>query len=167
MIRAYKGVSPKIDESVFVAEGSHIIGDVEIGKNSSVWFNCVIRGDVNYIRIGEFTNIQDGSILHVNHIDYFLKVGSYVTAGHNCILHGCVIEDNVLVGMGAILLDNCKIGANSLIAAGTVVKENFVVPSGVLVAGVPGKIIRDLTPKEIEDIKMSALNYSEYTKDYK
>lgn len=167
MIRAYKGVSPKIDESVFIAEGSHIIGDVEIGKNSSVWFNCVVRGDVNYIRIGEFTNIQDGSILHVNHIDYFLKVGSYVTAGHNCILHGCVIEDNVLIGMGAILLDNCKIGENSLIAAGTVVKENFVVPSGVLVAGVPGKIIRDLTPKEIEDIKMSALNYSEYAKDYK
>lgn len=167
MIHKYKGVSPKIDESVFVAEGSHIIGDVEIGKNSSVWFNCVVRGDVNYIRIGEFTNIQDGSILHVNHVDYFLKVGSYVTAGHNSILHGCVIEDNVLVGMGAILLDNCKIGANSLIAAGTVVKENFVVPSGVLVAGVPGKIIRDLTPKEIEDIKMSALNYSEYAKDYK
>jgi carbonic anhydrase/acetyltransferase-like protein (isoleucine patch superfamily) len=167
MIHKYKGISPKIDESVFIAEGSHIIGDVEIGKNSSVWFNCVVRGDVNYIRIGEYTNIQDGSILHVNHIDYFLKVGSYVTAGHNCILHGCVIEDNVLIGMGAILLDNCKIGANSLIAAGTVVKENFVVPSGVLVAGVPGKIIRNLTEKEIEDIKLSALNYSEYAKDYK
>jgi len=167
MIKAYKGIIPKIDESVFIAEGSHIIGDVEIEKNSSVWFNCVVRGDVNYIRIGEYTNIQDGSILHVNHIDYFLKVGSYVTAGHNCILHGCVIEDNVLIGMGAILLDNCKIGANSLIAAGTVVKENFVVPSGVLVAGVPGKIIRNLTEKEIEDIKLSALNYSEYAKDYK
>lgn len=166
MIHSYKGKSPQIDKSVKVMHGVQIIGDVVIGKNSSVWFNCVVRGDVNYIRIGEYTNIQDGSILHVNHIDYFLQVGSYVTAGHNCILHGCVIGDNVLIGMGAILLDNCKIGSNSLIAAGTVVKENFVVPEGVLVAGVPGKIIRTLTEKEIEDIKQSALNYVEYAKEY-
>lgn len=166
MIHSYKGKSPQIDKSVKVMHGVQIIGDVVIGKNSSVWFNCVVRGDVNYIRIGEYTNIQDGSILHVNHIDYFLQVGSYVTAGHNCILHGCVIGDNVLIGMGAILLDNCKIGSNSLIAAGTVVKENFVVPEGVLVAGVPGKIIRTLKEKEIEDIKQSALNYVEYAKEY-
>ncbi|MBX7045277.1 MAG: gamma carbonic anhydrase family protein [Ignavibacteria bacterium] len=166
MIHSYKGVLPTIDESVLVCAGSHIIGDVVIGKNSSVWYNCVVRGDVNYIRIGEFTNIQDGSILHVNHIDYFLHIGSYVTAGHNCILHGCVIEDNVLIGMGAILLDNCRVNSNSLIAAGTVIKENFKVPSGVLVAGVPGKIVRDLTLKEIEDIKKSAENYSEYAKEY-
>lgn len=166
MIHSYKGISPKIDKTVKLMNGAQIIGDVVIGKNSSIWFNCVVRGDVNYIRIGEFTNIQDGSILHVNHIDFFLQVGSYVTAGHNCILHGCVIEDNVLVGMGAILLDNCKVGSNSLIAAGTVVKENFVVPSGVLVAGVPGKIIRDLTEKEVADIRASALNYAEYAKEY-
>jgi len=167
MIHSYKGVSPKIDKSVFLAHGTQIIGDVEIGKDSSIWFNCVVRGDVNYIRIGESTNIQDGSILHVNHIDYFLQIGSYVTAGHNSILHGCVIGDNVLIGMGAILLDNCKIGSNSLIAAGTVVKENFEVPSGVLVAGVPGKLVRNLTEREIEDIKQSAINYVEYAKDYK
>jgi carbonic anhydrase/acetyltransferase-like protein (isoleucine patch superfamily) len=166
MIQSYKGKSPEIHKSVKLMHGSQIIGDVVIGKNSSVWFNCVVRGDVNYIRIGENTNIQDGSILHVNHIDYFLQVGSYVTAGHNCILHGCVIGDNVLIGMGAILLDNCKVGNNSLIAAGAVVKENFVVPEGVLVAGVPGKIIRDLTAKEIEDIKQSAINYVEYAKEY-
>ncbi|MBN8568618.1 MAG: gamma carbonic anhydrase family protein [Ignavibacteria bacterium] len=166
MIHSYKGVSPKIDKSVKIMHGAQIIGDVVIGKKSSIWFNCVVRGDVNYIRIGENTNIQDGSILHVNHIDYFLQVGSYVTAGHNCILHGCVIGDNVLIGMGAILLDNCKIGNNSLIAAGCVVKENFVVPEGVLVAGIPGKIIRDLSPKEIEDIKQSAINYVEYAKEY-
>lgn len=166
MIHSYKGISPKIDKSVKLMHGTQIIGDVVIGKNSSVWFNCVVRGDVNYIRIGEYTNIQDGSILHVNHIDYFLQVGSYVTAGHNCILHGCIIGDNVLIGMGAILLDNCKVGNNSLIAAGAVVKENFIVPEGVLVAGVPGKIIRDLTHKEIEDIKQSAINYVEYAKEY-
>ena len=166
MIHSFKGVSPKIDKSVKLMHGTQIIGDVVIGKNSSIWFNCVVRGDVNYIRIGEYTNIQDGSILHVNHIDYFLQVGSYVTAGHNCILHGCVIGDNVLIGMGAILLDNCKIGNNSLIAAGCVIKENFVVPEGVMVAGVPGKIIRDLTAKEIEDIKQSAINYVEYAKEY-
>jgi len=166
MIHSYKGISPKIDKSVKLMHGTQIIGDVVIGKNSSIWFNCVVRGDVNYIRIGENTNIQDGSILHVNHIDYFLQVGSYVTAGHNCILHGCVIGDNVLIAMGAILLDNCKVGNNCLIAAGAVVKENFVVPEGVLVAGVPGKIIRDLTAKEIEDIKQSAINYVEYAKEY-
>ncbi len=166
MIQSYKGKSPEIHKSVLIAHGAQIIGDVVIGKNSSIWFNCVVRGDVNYIRIGEYTNIQDGSILHVNHIDYFLQVGSYVTAGHNCILHGCIIDDNVLIGMGAILLDNCKVGSNSLIAAGTVVKENFVVPQGVLVAGVPGKIIRDLTEKEIADIRTSALNYAEYAKEY-
>ena len=166
MIHSFKGVSPKIDKSVKLMHGTQIIGDVVIGKNSSIWFNCVVRGDVNYIRIGEYTNIQDGSILHVNHIDYFLQVGSYVTAGHNCILHGCVIGDNVLIGMGAILLDNCKIGNNSLIAAGCVIKENFVVPEGVMVAGVPGKIIRDLTAKEIKDIKQSAINYVEYAKAY-
>lgn len=166
MIHSYKGKSPDMHRSVKVMHGAQIIGDVVVGKNSSIWFNCVVRGDVNYIRIGEYTNIQDGSILHVNHIDYFLQVGSYVTAGHNCILHGCVIGDNVLIGMGAILLDNCKVGNNSLIAAGCVVKENFVVPEGVLVAGVPGKIIRDLSPQEIEDIKQSAVNYVEYAKEY-
>jgi carbonic anhydrase/acetyltransferase-like protein (isoleucine patch superfamily) len=166
MIHSYKGKSPDIDKSVKLMHGVQIIGDVVIGKNSSIWFNSVVRGDVNYIRIGEYTNIQDGSILHVNHIDYFLQIGSYVTAGHNCILHGCIIGDNVLIGMGAILLDNCKVGNNSLIAAGTVVKENFVVPEGVLVAGVPGKIIRDLTAKEIDDIKQSAINYVEYAKEY-
>jgi len=167
MIHSYKGKSPKIDKSVFLAHGTQVIGDVEIGKDSSIWFNTVVRGDVNYVRIGESTNIQDGSVLHVNHIDYFLQVGSYVTAGHNCILHGCIIGDNVLIGMGAILLDNCKVESNSLIAAGTVVKENFQVPSGVLVAGVPGKIIRELTVKEIEDIKQSAINYVEYAKEYR
>lgn len=166
MIQSYKGKSPKIHKTATICHSTQIIGDVVIGKHSSIWFNCVIRGDVNYIRIGDYTNIQDGSILHVNHIEYFLQVGSYVTAGHNCILHGCVIGDNVLIGMGAILLDNCKVGSNSLIAAGAVVKENFIVPEGVLVAGVPGKIIRDLTAKEIEDIKQSAINYVEYAKEY-
>ena len=164
MIHSYKGISPKIDKSVKLMHGVQIIGDVVIGKNSSVWFNCVVRGDVNYIRIGEYTNIQDGSILHVNHIDYFLQVGSYVTAGHNCILHGCVIGDNVLIGMGAIVMDNCEIGSNSIIAAGAVLTEGTIVPGGCIYAGVPAKKIKDISEELINgEINRIANNYLMYS----
>jgi gamma-carbonic anhydrase len=167
MILTYNGIKPKIDESVFICEGSQIIGDVEIGKNSSVWFNTVIRGDVNYIRIGERTNVQDLSMLHVTYKKYPLIIGNDVTIGHSVTLHGCTIKDLVLIGMGAILLDNCVVNSNSFIAAGTLVKEKFIVPEGVLVAGVPGKIIRDLTLKEIEKIGRSSRNYLMYVETYR
>jgi gamma-carbonic anhydrase len=167
MILPYKGINPKIDESVFICEGAQIIGDVEIGKDSSVWFNTVIRGDVNYIRIGERTNVQDGSVLHVTYKKYPLIVGNDVTIGHGALVHGCTLKDFVLIGMGAILLDNCVINSNSFIAAGTLVREQFTVPEGVLVAGVPGKIIRDLTEEEIAKIKRSASNYLMYVGTYR
>ena len=167
MIKPYLGIYPKIDESVFICEGTHIIGDVVLAKDVNVWFNCVIRGDVNYIRIGERTNVQDGSILHVTYKKYPLVIGKDVSIGHKALLHGCTIKDSVLIGMGAILLDNCIINSNSFIAAGTLVKENFEVPEGVLVAGVPGKIIRDLTEEEIETIKQRARNYLMYVNNYK
>lgn len=167
MILPYNGIFPKIDESVFICEGSHVIGDVEIGKDSSVWFNVVIRGDVNYIRIGERTNIQDNSVLHVTYKKYPLIIGNDVTIGHGVLLHACTLKDLVLIGMGAILLDNCVINSNSFIAAGTLVKEQFVVPEGVLVAGVPGKIIRDLTEEEIAKIKRSSSNYVMYVNTYR
>lgn len=167
MIIPYKGITPQIHESVFVCEGARIIGDVIIGKYSSVWFNAVVRGDVNYIRIGERTNIQDGSVLHNTYQKYPLIIGNDVTIGHGAVVHGCKLNDYVLIGMGAILLDDCEINSNSFIAAGTLVKEHFVVPEGVLVAGSPGKIVRDLTEKEIQKIKQSSENYQMYVRNYK
>jgi len=163
----YNGVTPQIDESVFICEGARIIGDVVIGKNSSVWFNAVVRGDVNYIRIGNNTNIQDGAILHNTFKKYPLIIGSNVTIGHGAIVHGCTISDLVLIGMGAVILDNAKVNSNSFIAAGTLVREHFIIPEGVLVAGVPGKIIRDLTEEEIKKIKHSADNYLYYVSVYR
>ena len=167
MILPYKGIYPKIDESVFICEGARIIGDVVLEKDVSVWFNAVVRGDVNFIRVGERTNIQDGSILHVTYKKYPLIIGKDVTIGHGVILHGCTVKDYVLIGMGAIMLDNCTINSNSFIAAGTLIKQNFVVPEGTLIAGVPGKIIRDLKQVEIEKIRLSAKNYLMYVENYK
>jgi len=167
MLISYKGVSPTLHETVFVCEGAKIIGDVVIGKDSSVWFNAVVRGDVNYIRIGERTNVQDGCVLHNTYQKYPLIIGNDVTIGHAAVIHGCTIKDYVLIGMGAILLDNCLINPNSFIAAGTLVRENFEVPSGVLVAGSPGKIIRDLTENEISKIRKSSENYLMYVQNYK
>ncbi|MBI5215952.1 MAG: gamma carbonic anhydrase family protein [Ignavibacteriae bacterium] len=167
MIHSFKGITPKIHPSVFLVESAEIIGDVEIGKESSVWFNAVIRGDVNYIRIGENTNIQDGCILHVRHETYPLILGSHITVGHGAILHACTIQDTCLIGMGAIVMDNALVESYSLIAAGTVVMENMKVPSGVLVAGVPGKIVRRLRDDERKMIEDSASNYKEYVKQYR
>lgn len=166
-IISYNGITPQIDESVFVCEGARIIGDVVIGKNSSVWFNAVVRGDVNYIRIGDNTNIQDGAILHNTFKKYPLIIGSNVTIGHGALVHGCIVSDLVLIGMGAVILDDARINSNSFIAAGTLVREHFVVPEGVLVAGVPGKIVRDLTEEEIKKIKQSAENYLYYVSMYR
>jgi len=167
MILPYLGTYPKIDESVFICEGVQIIGDVVLAKDVNVWFNSVIRGDVNYIRIGERTNIQDGCLLHVTYKKYPLNIGKDVSIGHGAILHGCTVKDYVLIGMGAKLLDNCTVNSNSLIAAGALVKENFVVPEGVLVAGLPGKIIRDLTEEEIQMVKERSRSYLTYVNNYK
>ncbi|MEW6194751.1 MAG: gamma carbonic anhydrase family protein [Bacteroidota bacterium] len=160
----YKDKFPKLHNSVFLASGSKLIGDVEIGKNSSVWYNTVIRGDVHFIRIGEMTNIQDCSMLHVTNGKFPLVIGNKITIGHCVTLHGCILKDKCLIGMGSVILDGAVIEENSMVAAGTVVKPGFVVPSGKLVGGVPGKIIRDLTKEEIDDIEDSAKRYMEYTR---
>ena len=164
MILSYKGIHPKIHESVFICEGAQIIGDVILEKDVSVWFNAVIRGDVNYIRVGERTNVQDGCILHVTAP---LVIGKGVTIGHGAKVHGCMVKDNILIGIGAILLDNCVVNSNSVVAAGTIVKENFVVPEGVMVAGVPGKIVRDIKEEEIELIKYAAEHHVKYVAMYR
>lgn len=160
----YKDSFPKIESSVFLASGVKIIGNVEIGKSSSVWYNSVIRGDVHYIKIGARTNIQDCSMLHVTNGKFPLNIGSEVTIGHSVTLHGCILHDLCLIGMGAIILDGAIVEKYSIVAAGSVVKQNFVVPSGKLVAGVPAKIIRDLTETEINDFEKSAERYVNYTK---
>lgn len=167
MIIPYRGISPKIHDSVFIADGAHIIGDVEIGRESSVWFNTVIRGDVNYIRIGERTNVQDGCVLHVTHEKYPLRIGSNVTIGHGAIVHAATIHDYCLIGMGAKILDNAKVGPFALVAAGSLVREDFVVPEGTLVAGIPACVKRPLTREERQQIEQSAQNYVEYVKTYR
>jgi len=160
----YLDLYPSIAESVFLAPGVKIIGDVEIGKDSSVWYNSVIRGDVHYIKIGELTNIQDCCMLHVTNDKYPLNIGSKVTIGHSVSLHGCTVNDLCLIGIGAIILDGAVVEENSIVAAGALVKQNFVVPSGKLVAGVPARIIRDLAKEEIDEFDRNALRYKEYTK---
>ena len=159
----YLGKFPKLAEDVFLAPGAKVIGDVEIGPNSSVWYNTVIRGDVHYIRIGSMTNVQDCSMLHVTNGRFPLNIGNKVTIGHSVTLHGCTIHDLCLIGMGAIILDGTVVEKGSMVAAGAVVKPNFVVPSGALVAGVPAKVVRLLNERELLDIEKSAERYKKYT----
>ena len=161
-IMPFEGIAPRIDPSVFIAPGARIIGDVEIGEKSSVWFNVVIRGDVNVIRIGRRTNIQDLTMCHVTHRKYSLVIGDDVTVGHSAVLHGATIGDRVLIGMGAKVLDRSTIGSESLVAAGAVVREGFQVPEGTLVAGVPAKVVRELTDEERRMVAQGALNYESY-----
>jgi len=167
MIMPFEGKIPKLHESVFVVESACIIGDVEIGEDSSVWFNTVIRGDVNYIRIGARTNVQDLSMLHVEKDIYPLIIGNDVTIGHSVTLHGCKISDRCLIGMGAIILNNAEIGEESIIGAGTLITENTKIPPRSLVIGFPGRVKRQVTDDELKWIKRAANNYVEYVKRYR
>jgi carbonic anhydrase/acetyltransferase-like protein (isoleucine patch superfamily) len=165
-IVVHHGVTPRVHPSVFVADGAQIIGDVELGMDSSVWFNAVLRGDINAIRVGERSNVQDGAVLHVTH-EYPVYVGADATVGHQAIIHGCTVEDGSLIGMGAIILDNARIGPYSLVAAGAVVREGFVVPEGMLAAGVPARIVRKLTDQEKEALFESAQRYMTYAAGFR
>ena len=158
---------PKIDPSVFIAEGVQIIGDVEIGRDSSIWYNAVVRGDVNYIRIGGRTNVQDGAVLHVTYKKFPLIIGSNVTVGHSAVLHAAVIDDFCLIGMNATVLDDARLGKYCLIAAGAVVLGGTVIPEGMLAAGVPAKVIRPLTMEERKALEQSAQNYIDYVAEYR
>jgi carbonic anhydrase/acetyltransferase-like protein (isoleucine patch superfamily) len=166
-IYPYQGKLPKIDPSVFIAEGVQIIGDVEIGQDSSIWYNAVIRGDVNFIRIGQRTNVQDGAVLHVTHEKFPLIIGSNVTVGHAAVLHAAVIEDFCLIGMNATVLDDARLGKYCLIAAGAVVLGGTVIPEGMMAAGVPAKVIRPLTMEERKALEQSAQNYIDYVAEYR
>ncbi len=164
-IISYKGRSPAIHQAAFVADGVQLIGDVRLAKDSSIWFNSVLRGDINLVEVGERTNIQDSSVLHVTN-EMPVRIGKDVTVGHRAIIHGCTIGDCCLIGMGSVVLDGAIVGSEALVAAGAVVLQGFTVPEGMLVAGVPAKIIRSLTGEERKRIKESALHYVEYAKGY-
>ena len=166
MIHQFRGTKPTLNGNVFIVESAEIIGDVVIGENSSVWYNAVIRGDVNSIRIGMNTNVQDGCLLHVRH-EYPLEVGSNVTVGHGAILHACKVEDHCLIGMGAIVLDNALIKKYTLVAAGAVVKNGSEFEEGVLLAGVPAKVVRSINNEERHMIDESAQHYVEYAQMYR
>lgn len=155
-----------IDKSVFLANGSKVIGKVKISKNSSVWFNAVIRGDSNTIEIGENSNIQDNAVVHTSK-EYGVIIKDNVTIGHGAIIHGCNIGNNVLIGMGAIVLDNVKIEDNCIIGAGTLITQNKIIPTGSLVYGNPMKIVRNLTEEERKSIVENALKYVHKAKSYK
>ncbi|MCG3121453.1 MAG: Protein YrdA [bacterium] len=166
MILAYNKISPQIAPGVFIAPNATIIGDVEIGVETSIWFNAVIRGDVNYIRIGPQTNIQDLCMCHVTLNKWPLIIGAGVTIGHSAVVHGCVIKDYCLIGMGACILDGAQVGPFAMVAAGAVVREGFIVPEYSLVAGVPAEVKRRLTDKEIENLTASAARYVAYKNTY-
>lgn len=167
MIRPYRGVYPKIAASCYIDPSAQLIGDVEIGERSSVWCNATIRGDVNYIRIGEESNIQDNSVIHVEHDIYPTILGNRVTVGHSVTLHGCTIEDDCLIGIGAIILNGATIGKGSVIAAGALVPERMQVPPGSMVMGVPARVKRELTPEERERFRENAQNYVRYRQIYR
>jgi carbonic anhydrase/acetyltransferase-like protein (isoleucine patch superfamily) len=167
MLRPYRGRVPLVHSTAFVDESAQVIGDVEVGAESSVWMHAVIRGDVNYIRIGHRTNVQDGAVVHVMHDTHPTTIGDDVTVGHRAIVHGCTVSHRVLVGMGAILLNGARIGEDSIVAAGTLVTEGAEVPPRSLVMGVPGKVRRLLSDEEVRFVLESAANYVRYRLDYR
>ena len=165
MIRPFRGRSPQVPASAYVDDSAQLIGDVRLGERSSVWFNCVLRGDINSITLGDDSNVQDCSVLHVQG-DVPLVIGARVTLGHNVTVHACTLEDDVLIGMGAVVLDRAVIGRGSIVAAGAVVRMETVVPPRSLVAGVPAKVVRSLTDFDLEFIDHHWRNYVEYTAEY-
>ena len=171
IIKSVNGISPVIPNDCYVAENATIVGDVTFGENCSVWFNAVLRGDVNKITIGNKVNIQDGAVIHCTYQKHPTLIGNNVSIGHNAIVHGCIIEDNVLIGMGAIVMDNCIVKSNSIIAAGAVVTQNTVVESGVIYAGVPAKKVKEIDQSnfagEIDRIATNYVMYSSWLKDEK
>jgi gamma-carbonic anhydrase len=166
MIRTFKGTSPTVDPSAYVDVSAQVIGDVQIGAESSVWMNVVIRGDVNRIRIGKRTNIQDLTMVHVMHQTHPTTIGDTVTIGHSAVIHGCTIEDRVLVGMQAMLLNGAHVEHDCIVAAGTLLTEGTRIPAGSLVMGRPGKVTRPLTEAELAEIRRLSEAYVNYRLDY-
>jgi carbonic anhydrase/acetyltransferase-like protein (isoleucine patch superfamily) len=167
IIKSINGISPQIPEDCYISENATIVGDVSMGNQCSIWFNAVIRGDVHFIKIGNKVNVQDGAIIHATYKVSPTNIGNNVSIGHNAIVHGCTIQDNVLIGMGSIVMDDCIIESNSIIAAGAVVTKNTVVKSGSIYAGVPAKKVKDISQELIlGEINRIADNYIKYASWY-
>ena len=170
IIKTVNGKSPEIQEDCYVAENATIVGDVKMGNQCSVWFNAVIRGDVHFIRMGNKVNVQDGAVIHATYQKSPTTIGNNVSIGHNAIVHGCTIHDNVLIGMGSIVMDDCNIESNSIIAAGAVVTQNTHVEAGSIYAGVPAKKVKKISPDlvsgEINRIANNYVKYSSWFKDH-
>lgn len=166
MLRPFRGQWPQLDASVFVDQSAQVIGDVAVGPESSVWMNCVVRGDVHRIRIGARSNVQDGTIVHVMRDTHPTTIGDQVTIGHGAVIHGCTLADRVLVGMGAIVLNGAMVGADSIVAAGTLVPEGMVIPPRSLVMGSPGRVRREVSDREVAMILDLAERYVGYRLEY-
>ena len=168
IIKPVNGKSPQIPEDCYIAENATIVGEVSMGQECSVWFNAVIRGDVHFIKMGNKVNIQDGAVIHATYQKSPTTIGNNVSIGHNAIVHGCTIHDNVLIGMGSIVMDDCVIESNSIIAAGAVVTKNTIVKSGSIYAGVPAKKVKDISKELINgEINRIADNYVKYSSWFK
>jgi carbonic anhydrase/acetyltransferase-like protein (isoleucine patch superfamily) len=169
IIKPVNGTSPNIPDDCYIAENATIVGDVSMGNQCSIWFNAVIRGDVNYIKLGNKVNVQDGAVIHATYKTSPTTIGNNVSIGHNAIVHGCTIHDNVLIGMGSIVMDDCIIESNSIIAAGAVVTKNTRVEAGSIYAGTPAKKIKDISKElisgEINRIADNYVHYSSWFKD--
>lgn len=167
IIKTLNGVTPQIPDDCYIAENATIVGDVSMGNQCSIWFNAVIRGDVHYIKMGNKVNVQDGAVIHATYKTSPTNIGNNVSIGHNALVHGCTIHDNVLIGMGSIVMDNCVIESNSIIAAGAVVTKNTRVESGSIYAGIPAKKVKDISEELISgEINRIADNYVKYSSWY-
>jgi len=167
VILPVKGISPQLNDSCWVAPNATIVGDVRFGENCTIWFNAVVRGDVNKITIGNYSNIQDGAVVHCTYQKTETKIGNYVSIAHNAIVHGCTIEDHVLIGMGAIVMDNAYIESGSIIAAGAVVTQGTKVPKGSIYAGNPAKFLKEVSEEAAEVFMRTAMNYVTYADWFK
>lgn len=163
LILPVNGITPSFGDDCFIAPNATIVGDVEMGNECSIWFNAVLRGDVNYIKMGNKVNVQDGAVIHCTYLKNPTNIGNNVSIGHNAIVHGCTVHNNVLIGMGAIVMDRCVVNTNSIIAAGAVVLEGTIVEAGSIYAGVPAKKVKDISPDKISgEIDRIAHNYTTY-----
>jgi len=164
IIKAVNGKSPEFGEDCFIAENATIVGEVTMGTQCSIWYNAVLRGDVHYIKLGDKVNVQDGAVVHCTYQKHPTNIGNNVSIGHNAIVHGCTIHDNVLIGMGSIVMDNCLVESNSIIAAGAVVTQNTIVEAGSIYAGVPARKVKDISEELINgEINRIAENYVKYS----
>ena len=166
MLRPYRGILPRVHPTAYIDESAQVIGDVEIGEESSVWMSAVVRGDVHWIRIGRRSNVQDGTVIHVMNQTHPTTIGDNVTIGHAAVLHGCTIDDQCLIGMGAIVLNGVRVGAGSIVAAGSLLVENMQVPPRSLVMGSPARVRRTLGDADVAEIQMYADRYVSYRLDY-